>query len=101
MLSTLLSITEKSGNISVFTLPFLYNKRESSSEKQDNTSNQSREPYTLVSLGGTHDEEMGHIETHLALSSPLLILSQNKKQSNSLEKYLRNEGYSTSIYKDQ
>ena len=101
MLSTLLSITETSENISVFTLPFLYNKRESSSEKQDNTSNQSREPYTLVSLGGSRDEEINHIEGHLALSSPLLILSQNKKQSSSLEKYLRNEGYSTSIYKDQ
>ncbi len=91
MISTLLSITERSENSSAFTLPLSYNRSESRSRKYPEFRNSTIHPYTIVSLSGRSDEEREQIEASLAISSPLLILTPNKKQCDSLAKSLKNE----------
>ncbi len=101
MISTLLSITERSENSSAFTLPLSYNRSESLSRKYPEFRNSTIHPHTIVSLSGRSDEEREQIEASLAISSPLLILTPNKKQCDSLAKSLKNEWYTPHIYKDQ
>ncbi len=101
MISTLLSITEKSENISKFELLFSSSRDASSSSNLKYMRKLSSDPYTIVSLSGDMDEEIWQVESSLSIARPLLILTPNKRQSNSLENSLRKKWYTTSIHKDQ
>lgn len=101
MVDALLKITKKSENARIFALPFSSESIASSSWEKEILRKFDSNDYNIISLSGRQEEEIQQIESSIKASSPLLIVTPNKKQSNLLANILQEKWYSTNIYKDR
>ena len=101
MIALLLEITQKTEQAHTFFLPIPPTSDRLSSWKKKDIWILKENNYTIVSLGGGQSEEIELVRSSLTISSPLLIIAPNKKQSSSIWKNLHALWYSASIYKDK